>query len=272
MFVFVVILLMAQSVFASSGDCSSHDGVDCSSQSSTGHAVCNDGFISSDYYTSESECKLNISQVCPTPFLFGATNSSICDQYQAVCDQTNSQRATFCARNGLSGSNCTPIPCTQVDSCKQEVANNTAAITAWNQCIQIVVNMQKDQVNTHIVQTPTPTPLDPDLSCQKSFGLNAQSVPSQPGYCRCTSGYIFNDDKTECVPTPNTPSPTYQTPIPTLKPTPKPSKITSTLKTPSPKPTVIPTIPVTSKSTPVESPTPKTPTPWYKRILKLFHL
>ena len=48
--------------FAASGECSSHDGVDCAAGPSiTGDAVCNDGWVSSVPYSETDECSATIS-------------------------------------------------------------------------------------------------------------------------------------------------------------------------------------------------------------------
>lgn len=49
-------VLFALPAFATSGACSGHGGVDCSSQSD-GYAVCEDGFISSVQYSDMVECQ-----------------------------------------------------------------------------------------------------------------------------------------------------------------------------------------------------------------------
>jgi len=66
--IFVSLLLLSiqfQNVYATSGACSYHGGVNCSAgASSYGKAICNDGWESSTYYSLTDECKSSNYDVC----------------------------------------------------------------------------------------------------------------------------------------------------------------------------------------------------------------
>lgn len=53
----VLLFLVATPAFATSGACSSHGGVNCDLKTTSGYAVCSDGFTSSVEYSNMEECQ-----------------------------------------------------------------------------------------------------------------------------------------------------------------------------------------------------------------------
>lgn len=133
-------------VGATSGACSYHGGVSCSAEADfDGSAICNDGTRDSSVPFNEvQECKVSLNDICPRPYFFGATNYSICDQYQSICDSTNTARENTCAMAGIdpSNANCAPVSCTQADQCRNQVQRNTTASQNHDQCVNLAIQSQ----------------------------------------------------------------------------------------------------------------------------------
>ena len=73
LFILIYLFLGINNSFATSGACSYHQGANCSIQTSRGYAVCNDGFVSSVYYSDMEECEI----VCSYPRYGSGCNTEI---------------------------------------------------------------------------------------------------------------------------------------------------------------------------------------------------
>jgi len=126
LFVFAIGLILfsfsKQISFATSGECSYHGGVNCGAGANAqGYAVCNDGWISSVYYSQTDECQMS----CLTPDEVSSemqtvqqeTNQiiqTIQNEYTSILNsdtQTSNQAQTNCqssaSRFGFFNSGCT---------------------------------------------------------------------------------------------------------------------------------------------------------------------
>ena len=135
---------------ATSGACSYHGGVNCSAgASSSGNAICNDGWESSTSYYATNECfsEPSLSQLCPTPKLVGCTEDFEYTQFQDLCSQQQASNDKYCSglatsyyRSGGTGTPpaCNPpvsSVCSQATLCKAQIDMNKAAMQKQNQCV-----------------------------------------------------------------------------------------------------------------------------------------
>lgn len=117
----LLLLLVASPVFADSGACSYHGGVNCGA--SGVYATCNDGTTSSVLYSSMVECQSSYS---------GCTLQFEADQEQQLCQSALTSQQAYCsqmreaqASEGLYGpfqcDTSTPSVCLQAQYCQEEV-------------------------------------------------------------------------------------------------------------------------------------------------------
>ena len=98
--------LSVENVFATSGACSYHSGVNCSASNSSynGYVVCNDGWVNSSVYASDAEeCKT----YDPCPKIIYGLSCNTEEDYSKVYSQVQATRGTSAAieaRRGLIGS------------------------------------------------------------------------------------------------------------------------------------------------------------------------
>lgn len=107
-------------VFATSGACSSHGGVDCSYQSVDGDAICNDGWNSSVPYTLMIECRA--SSQCTRPI-----TKECSENYMAGL-------ATQALENG-SAQSAPDLVAGQEQVCLNQNAEYHSELNAYNSCI-----------------------------------------------------------------------------------------------------------------------------------------
>lgn len=144
--------------FATSGACSDHGGVMCSAGAgSDGGAICADGTESSVPYSNMSECQTNL---CQAPHLYGATDISICTQYQDNCDARNAESTNYQITSGkgvASAQNQGNTICPEADECRIQVAANTSALQTFNECIDTEKQILTQQMNNDLnVQNTIP--------------------------------------------------------------------------------------------------------------------
>ena len=109
-------------LFAISGACSYHGGVNCSSGASTyGNAVCNDGWISSTSYYLTDECKSTYYSLCYYPTSSGCTTQSDLARYQSTY---NVMAAMYGVNTNMNS----------VTQCQQEIDAYTKSMQTYNQC------------------------------------------------------------------------------------------------------------------------------------------
>jgi hypothetical protein len=198
--ILIALSLIPISASATSGACSYHNGVNCSAGADyNGKVQCNDGWVNSSvYYSDTDECKLNLNNICPLPYIYGATDISMCDQYQKNCNDTNKgiYNATL-----MSGGNPTlSQSCPEADQCRKDVALNTSAIRIFNQCLETFKQTQVDTAqikkeNADILLKQT-IQKNLDLLCQRDNGENSYS---KNGSCHCSDGYFFNKKSNICM-------------------------------------------------------------------------
>jgi hypothetical protein len=163
-------LLFPALSYATSGACSSHDGVNCSSAAPDGKVMCNDGWENSSVYFSDAaECS-----ICTPPI---KTNCSTEADYAALAEQLNasgSSRYTPVSSDGL------------LTACRSSITQYQAGNISYQQCLS------KSQV---IYTAPVQSV---DATCKQQFGTYSVPSPTKTGYCVCESGYSFNSAK-QCV-------------------------------------------------------------------------
>lgn len=197
---FLSLCVSVSPVLATSGACSDHGGVNCSAGANyDGSVVCNDGWEDSSVsFSSVSECSMNLSSLCPVPYLFGATDSSICDQYQSICDLNHQTDISVNIRAGVPVSASSGL-CPQADACRQQVMNNSSVIQLHDQCVQQAfktqadiakANSQKQQNEISIINQQ-----NLDAICQTKNGENSYSAN---GSCHCSTGYFFDIKSNIC--------------------------------------------------------------------------
>lgn len=225
--------------WATSGACSSHNGVNCSVKDYYGYAVCNDGFVSSVPYYDMVKC------ACVYPSKYGYSCTTDIDYELLEMGLTDEyEKAEETAYNHIGG----VVFKTELDDlaymkhrhnllliqCRGEIWEYQQAVKEYDMC--------RDTRNS-ISTLPEPTPTS--RSCPANSYDNGDK-------CTCISGYIANFSRDGCILAP--------TPIPTPRPTPPSTPIftpvTTFILTPIPKPfhTYIPTI--TPTSIKITTPTP----------------
>jgi hypothetical protein len=198
--------------FAVSGACSSHGGVNCSAgASSSGNAVCNDGWESSTSYYNTDECKTNITDYCILPHIYGCTEESSYTQDQDLCAQYQAQ--------GVS----TNYFCIQAIQCRSEIDTYNAVMKTFNQCLNSRLSLSACHGDPNSTYNSTTK----DCACNNGYtmysetnGLNhcidqvtlqknqdasaskwcsqQNNAVYQDGQCLCLIGYKV-DSQQQCV-------------------------------------------------------------------------
>ena len=181
----------ASSVFATSGACSWHGGVDCSAGADAyGHAICEDGTSSSVSYSAMAECDqvvgacgIPLGYSCPTSQStidsFIASANGLMSQYKNLKASAQGSCAVLNARNGMLGGagSCSVTQFdSDIDLCQSMINYEQTCSTLLSKSIQS----------------------DRDTECRSHLGSNAKSDPTT-SVCVCTSGYMFNTGRTACV-------------------------------------------------------------------------
>ena len=199
-FVFVLfsfLFIPITNVFATSGACSYHGGVNCSAgASSTGKVQCNDGWTNSSVYFSDAaECHVIYS--CPTPISLQCNTES---DYQNLLQEVTQERSRARALNASSGllgsgrDNSSTVGQDRLDSCRQSINVYNNSVSLYNQCMQ-----GKDNVSSQkAVEAETSTLLKFNAFCEDRNGKGSVYDPSYTDfYNPCTAGkkeIVIGDD------------------------------------------------------------------------------
>lgn len=164
-------------VYASSGACSDHLGVNCNAGSDVdGSVICNDGWRdSSVMFLDASECQAPKS--CIAPITSGCTDQN---QYNAMAQQLNVNGDARYSPDIASG---------QLYTCQSQILAYQAELSAYQACLD------GGSVTVQTV-TSTPVPQDYDYQCRIKYGDNAKSS-DQNGDCTCVAGYTLSNN--QCV-------------------------------------------------------------------------
>ena len=104
--------------------CSSHQGVDCSVQTSTGYAVCRDGFLSSTLYEDVAMCQTAFSCYYPPPPTCTAEKlEELIDARDSVEESSryNTRRDVFSA---------------EIYACQKLIKDHDTAVSSYHVCIK----------------------------------------------------------------------------------------------------------------------------------------
>lgn len=121
------LLLGISSAYATSGACSSHGGVDCNYKSSTGSAICNDGWDSSVSYSSMVECRAENRCSRPTT---------------EECSEARQSGLMVQALQNGSAQYTPDIAQGQIQACKNQDARYHVELNAYNSCVRKSSNPQ----------------------------------------------------------------------------------------------------------------------------------
>ena len=210
-FLAILFSLIPFAVFATSGACSSHGGVDCSAgaDSATGNAICNDGWVSSTSYYNTDECQASRSHcIIPT----GGCDQTVLDLYQNDYNQCVQQEtqiaqkladslAMSCARGGGTGCISNPTPdlstCATFSSsaqlCKAKMDKYNTEVQTYKQCeaneeeiFNNQIQLQKDSIakSLEILKQQ-----NLDKTCGDPFATYNQKTNK----CECDAGYTKID-------------------------------------------------------------------------------
>jgi len=174
----ILSLLLAPSfVFAISGACSFHNGVNCSTQDPlTGNAICNDGFISSTPYFETDECQATNKSFCTPPVI------QDCESAAAAAGEAENNAGGQYDITGSIGA------ATRVAQCS---SNNQGAETAYQNCLNSSNSSQQSSVQGQAAQLMAQIQQDAKDNCYKTYGVNA-IFSTNPFKCRCKDGYAFS--------------------------------------------------------------------------------
>lgn len=218
---FSFLSLIPVSVFATSGACSSHGGVNCSAGADySGKVQCNDGWVNSSVYFSDTdECKVS----CVPPV---KTNCSTEADYAIIQQYAVTGGQGVASADGL------------LQACRSSIIQYQAQIINYNSCLATNNNYStQTSVNTQMQnycvgkygsqslwdsnkntcecnsgyaklasQSGTTYSCVPEQQiqdiqnnyCHSQFGENSYSKPNDIS-CFCSDGYLFDKDKSQCV-------------------------------------------------------------------------
>lgn len=173
-YLIISFLFIPSIAWAISGACSSHGGVNCSIPSSSGKAMCSDGFESSVSFYEVSEC------TCFPPITTGCTTEN---DYQAMAMKTVVNGTSRYATDMASG---------DLQACRSQINDYQAQLITYNNCLA-----QKDYKPTY-----TPSSYDQAVqrvtnSCLDWRGQNAYFDASTLK-CLCKNGFV-SDQYNRCV-------------------------------------------------------------------------
>lgn len=219
--IFIVLfgLISFNLVFATSGACSYHGGVDCSIyNTSNGNAICKDGVDSSVSYLSMEECKPNF--ISCSQYTVRCSISSIQQQCK---DSLASARGIFAA-GGMGGSGEASTMQNQINTdCQDKINSCQSQIdgyeSGYNNCLSIrqkqidlyssiVDKIQKQQQKNEDIQKQVLM----DLWCKGKGGSNYDSINQKCNCnagstwnqsiesCSCSNGYVMENNECELIP------------------------------------------------------------------------
>jgi hypothetical protein len=223
--VLAFLLSRAPVVYATSGACSYHGGVDCSAgPASDGNAICNDDSESSVPYDDMEECQDSSQARCPLPIVYGCTTQSEYTEMQSECTSAMSQEQALCNQeyqaegDGLMGytgqcSEPTPATCTQAALCQAQINEYQSEVQQTNQCIAAWMQTQQqeeqlqDQEQTQQFQEQQQTDEQQEqagyqevlqaaqAACEAVVGPNGTaSIENNKCINSCNSGYQADAD------------------------------------------------------------------------------
>ena len=189
-------------VFATSGACSDHGGVNCNIKDGlTGNAICNDGWESSVLYYEMDECMQSTStSYCISPSSYGYRYTS-----EAQCQGLRVQQAA----NGTSRY-APEMAAGAIYDCEGQVAQYQAAQIAYQSCL----NASRSSYNPDIFCPSNSSQIGTTCACNAGYVAHnsicisyAENCQFKYGYnsygdrqyCYCSTGYEFNSDKTACI-------------------------------------------------------------------------
>jgi hypothetical protein len=188
--IIILSLLFAPTlIFATSGACSYHNGVNCSAGGDLyGKVICNDGWTNSSVYFSDAEeCKIS----CFRPIAGNCTSEAQYAQLQSqllqgnVLGQGSSAQYAPISSDGL------------LRACRDSINRYQAELEKYNQCLinqqSITPITQPSNVENSQEKNETAIILNQinNRNCVRSFGENSfyNSLNSR---CECNSGFLVN--------------------------------------------------------------------------------
>lgn len=189
LFVIAIILIIPNISFATSGACSSHGGVDCSSGPAYGGKVmCNDGWVNSSVsFSSAQECNTQEADILEIDYEISRIDSQISQleisRNQAVVNQTE-----FLAHIGAL----------RTDGNAQGGLN---AVSQKYQSQIDLLNIDKDYLNKLKKQYKDELKQieEQELANVYSCPLNSHTSIIDSTKCDCDSGYQLNPTKDSCI-------------------------------------------------------------------------
>lgn len=137
-----LVLIPIHYIYATSGACSSHSGVNCNAGASySGNVQCNDGWINSSVYFSDAEeCKISVDY-CPKVLYFPSSCNSESDytNVKIRVDGMSGTQGAINARRGLLGSSfdtSSSIGQDELDSCRKSIELHNAMVSSRNKCLE----------------------------------------------------------------------------------------------------------------------------------------
>ncbi len=118
------------SALAISGECASHLGVNCATQSLTGDAVCNDGWVSSVPYSETSECSATVS--CLTSDEVAQLVQSAEQEYQPIIQNLENEEQQAVAEQQQTNQAQTESQAQQQSLLSQYHGVNSAMSQYWS--------------------------------------------------------------------------------------------------------------------------------------------
>jgi hypothetical protein len=210
-------------VYATSGACSDHGGVNCSEGAgANGQVICNDGWDGSTIsYDSMFECNQqpNIATLCPQPIMAGCTEEFEYSNFQNLCSQEQSNASNNCqsaqtnaARSGNPNiPTCASLPyqpsfnaCAQASICRRQIDLNKVAKTANDKCISDQVSKMEQESNLRLQRTQARIKQQQDDQLKQS-NLDKTCVDSLATYnqdthkCDCKNDYVYTNGKCKVI-------------------------------------------------------------------------
>jgi len=214
LFSFIIILgamiLRPFDVFATSGACSYHSGVNCSAgYSVAGNVICNDGWVNSSVlFSNADECHIDS---CPQ-IVYGlnCTSESDYSRIQQEVANTIGSNTAINARRGLLGSdfgnasadNVNSAGQARLDSCRQNINLYNQMVSSRQQCEEDrQIKLSQEIAKEAQLNLETSKQVQIDIIFNKYFDLAMQDLPEykdivDPDVIKKISLNPVNKDKT----------------------------------------------------------------------------
>lgn len=167
-------------LYATSGACSYHGGVDCGAgQTSSGNVICKDGWTGSSVpFYMVDECMMNN---CPTPIDWGCKTEN---DYGILAIQLNQRGTSMYSPEIASGA---------LQACRSQIIQYQADTLAYQACLSKNSGGGYYSPTNYQQQSTSLS----DICIQKYGGY---SIPARDGSnaCSCATGYAFGKDD-QCV-------------------------------------------------------------------------